>query len=84
MKKTILAALAALALAAAFPARATTFVKDLMVIGGTTSEVNDLKTTLTGQGWSVIDYDLNKGCGSSTDYIYLLYKAGNTPGGNSC
>ena len=77
-------AAAALSLAMALPAGATTFVKDLMVIGGTKDEVNDLKTTLTGQGWTVIDYDLNKGCGSSTDYIYLLYKAGNTPGGNSC
>ncbi len=55
-----------------------------MLIGGTKSHTDDLKATLTGQGWTVIDNDLNKGCGSSSDYIYLLYKTGNTPGGNSC
>ena len=75
---------ATLALGMGLAARAATFVKDVMLIGGTKTEVNNLKTNLTAQGWTFIDYDLNKGCGSSSDYIYLLYKAGNTPGGNSC
>lgn len=51
------------------------YIKDVMLIGGSKDEVNNLKTTLTGQGWKVIDKDLNAGCGSSSDYIYLLYKA---------
>ena len=76
--------LLSLATVAAPPVSATTFVKDVRLIGGTKTEVNNLKTNLTAQGWTFIDYDLNKGCGSSSDYIYLLYKAGNTPGGNSC
>ena len=50
------------------------FITDLMLIGGTKSEVNSLKTTYQNEGWTVIDQDLNKGCGSSSDYIYLLYK----------
>ena len=53
-------------------AHATTFVKDVMVIGGSKSEVNDLKTTYTGQGWTVINSDLNSGAGG--DYVYLLVK----------
>ncbi|MBO4820394.1 MAG: fibronectin type III domain-containing protein [Prevotella sp.] len=51
------------------------YLKDVMLIGGTSNEVNLLKTTLTSQGWTVIDNDLNAGCGSSSDYIYLLYKS---------
>ena len=50
------------------------YITDVMVIGGTKTEVNNLKTTYTNQGWVVIDKDLNQGCGSSSDYIYLLYK----------
>ena len=56
-------------------ATATDFIKDVMLIGGSSSEVNNLKTNLTGEGWNVIDVDLNKGCGSGSDYIYLLYKS---------
>ena len=50
------------------------FITDVMLIGGSKSEVNSLKTTYQNEGWTVIDQDLNKGCGSSSDYIYLLYK----------
>ena len=53
---------------------ATDFITDVMVIGGTQSEVNTLMDTYKGRGWKVIDQDLNKGCGSKSDYIYLLYK----------
>ena len=66
---------ATLALTAALPARATTFIKDVMLIGGTLSETTELKTQYQAQGWSVINYDLNHGCSGSTDYIFLLYKA---------
>ena len=51
------------------------YITDVMVIGGSKSEINALKSTYTAQGWTVIDQDLNKGCGSSSDYIYLLYKS---------
>ncbi len=53
---------------------ATDFITDVMVIGGTQREVNTLMDTYKGRGWKVIDQDLNKGCGSKSDYIYLLYK----------
>ncbi len=52
----------------------TYFVKDVMLIGGSETEVNDLKMSYRKQGWKSYDYDLNKGCGSSSDWIYLLYK----------
>ncbi|MBR5727717.1 MAG: leucine-rich repeat protein, partial [Muribaculaceae bacterium] len=53
---------------------AENYISDVMVIGGTQTEVNNLKTTYVNQGWVVIDKDLNDGCGSSSDYIFLLYK----------
>ena len=53
---------------------ATVYISDVKLIGGTKSEVNNLKSTYTSKGWKVIDYDLNKGCGSGSDYIYLMYK----------
>ncbi|MBR5117537.1 MAG: BspA family leucine-rich repeat surface protein, partial [Muribaculaceae bacterium] len=53
---------------------AADFITDVMVIGGSKSVVNSLKDTYTSQGWEVINQDLNAGCGSSSDYIYLLYK----------
>ena len=64
-------------------AHATTFITDVKLIGGTSDKTNELKTTLTNQGWKLIDYDLNEDCGSGTDYIYLLYMADeNTDGVN--
>jgi len=56
-----------------FTAGATEFFYNVKLIGGTKSEVNALKESLTSKGWKLIDYDLNKGCGSESDYIYLLY-----------
>lgn len=53
---------------------ATEFITDVMLIGGTKSEVNNLKAAYQSKGWTVVDKDLNDGCGSSSDYIYLLYK----------
>jgi hypothetical protein len=53
-------------------AYATDYISDVMVIGGTKNEMNNLKPTLQAQGWTVIDQDLN--AGASGDYIYLLYK----------
>ena len=53
-------------------AYATDYISDVMVIGGSKTETNNLKTTLTEQGWTVIEQDLNADAGG--DYIYLLYK----------
>ncbi|MBR5118514.1 MAG: BspA family leucine-rich repeat surface protein, partial [Muribaculaceae bacterium] len=55
---------------------AADFITDVMVIGGSKSEVNNLKTSYMNQGWLFIDQDLNAGCGSGSDYIYMLYRTG--------
>lgn len=53
----------------------TTVYTDIKVLGGTQEEIspywNDL---IDNQGWHIIDYDLNKGCGGNSDYIYLAIK----------
>jgi hypothetical protein len=74
MKRTIWLAAIPLLLAA-LPARATDFIKEVLVIGGTRSTVDDLANTYTNQGWTLVNKDLNAGCGGSSDYIYLLYRA---------
>ena len=56
-------------------AGATQFITDVMVIGGSKDVVEELKTTYKAQGWTLINNDLNAGCGSSSDFIYLLYKS---------
>ena len=77
------AAMLLLALATSTGAWAEEFITDLMVIGGSESEVNNLKSKYTNEGWTVINKDLNAGCGTSSDYIYLLSKKeSNTDGLN--
>jgi len=71
MKKILLLLVAVLATTTIW---ATDFITDVMVIGGTQSEINIMKPLYEADGWTVIDQDLNAGCGSSSDYIYLLYK----------
>jgi uncharacterized repeat protein (TIGR02543 family) len=71
MKRILLILVALLATTAAW---AEDYITDVMVIGGTQSEMEILLPSFTAQGWTVIDQDLNAGCGSSSDYIYLLYK----------
>ena len=73
MKKILLLLVAMLATTTVW---ATDFITDVMVIGGSKSDVNSLKTTYMNQGWLFIDQDLNAGCGSGSDYIYMLYKTG--------
>ena len=64
-------------------AGATQFITDVMVIGGSKDVVEELKTTYKAQGWTLVNNDLNAGCGSSSDFIYLLYKSEeNTDGFN--
>ena len=79
MKKFLLILVALIATTTVW---ATDFITDVMVIGGSKSEVNSLKTTYTSQGWTVVDKDLNDGCGSGSDYIYLLYRKGSDNGQN--
>ena len=51
------------------------FMTDLMLVGGADwSTVSAQINYYQERGYKVIDYDLNKGCGNGTDYIYLLYK----------
>ena len=71
-----------LAVTTTLTAGATQYIKDLMLIGGSESEVNSLKTTYQNQGWTVIDQNLNAGCSSSSDRIYLLCKYDTSSGAN--
>ncbi len=52
----------------------SSYIKDVMLVGGSKDEVNGLINHYKKQGWLVFDQDLNKGCGSSSDWIYLLHK----------
>ena len=81
MKKTIKAITLFLVMMTSASAWATDFIKDVMVIGGSEKETDNLKSSLRNQGWTVITRDLN--AGASGDYILLLYKSGsNTDGIN--
>ena len=60
-------------------ALAESFITDVMLIGGSKTTVDNLKATYTSQGWYVVNKDLNAGCGSASDFIYLLYKADTSP-----
>ena len=78
MKKTLYALFvrvllaAVLAGAASFPAQATAFINDVMLVGGSKTDVLRQIMTLRKNGWTIIDTDLNEGAGG--DYILLLYK----------
>ena len=60
---------------------AAEFITDIMVIGGSESETNELWYQLVEDGWKGINCDLNKGCGKSSDYIYMLYKTASNDDG---
>lgn len=57
-------------------ASARQYIKDVMLIGGSkgapASQLDSLKQQLTTDGWTFIDYDLNKG--GYGCYIFMLYK----------
>ena len=59
--------------------QATDLITDVMLVGGSGSEVNALKNTLLSQGWIDSGQDLNKN--ASGDFVYLLYKKRSTDGG---
>ena len=55
------------------------YITDVMVIGDKKeNNINTLKTQYQNDGWTLIDYDLNKGAGGA--YIYLLYKTTESQG----
>ena len=61
----------------------TPYITDLMLIGkNNKSEAEALKAQYVKDGWTAIEQDLNAGCGSKSDYIYLLYKVGNLASAN--
>ena len=58
---------------------ATDYIKDVLLIGhDDEDQFNALQASLVQQGWIAINKDLNAGCGSSSDYIHLLYKKEST------
>ena len=61
-----------LALTTSTGAWAKEFITDVMLVGGSQSEVKNLLKSYDSEGWKVINQDLNAGAGG--DYIYLLYK----------
>ena len=61
-------------------ALATDFITDVMLIGSDDKEeINSMMNVYENLGWTVIDNDLNAGCGEKSDYIYLLYKTTASP-----
>ena len=58
------------------------YITDVIVIGGSASEIESAYSTYTSKGYTIIRHDLNDGAGG--DYIWLGYKTGsraNTDGG---
>ena len=58
--------------AAWMPAMATTYVRDVLLVGGGKQDILTGETTLIPQGWKMSGQDLNDGAGG--DYIHLFYK----------
>ncbi|MBE6811512.1 MAG: hypothetical protein E7523_01385 [Ruminococcaceae bacterium] len=56
---------------------AGTFVEDIAIAADADKATAQGK--LTSNGYTLIDVDLNKGCGSGTDYIYIGYKTTTKP-----
>ena len=79
MKKRTMRIVACLlfAMFSTITASAQEYITDVMLIGAKTeTEYNNLKTQYTGEGWKVIDYDLNKGIPWGSGHgILLLYKS---------
>ena len=58
-------------------AEVPTYISKIAVAYG--AKESTPKDILTSNGFTVIDYDLNKGCGSTTHYIYMGYKTTQNP-----
>ncbi len=73
MKKRILTLFILIAMT--LTASATDFITNVMLLGNKNqSSFNSMLSDLTAAGWIDINYDLNSGCGSGSDYIHLLYR----------
>ncbi len=73
MKKRILTL--SILIAMTLTASATDFITDVMLLGNKNQNTfNSQLSDLTAAGWIDINYDLNAGCGSGSDYIHLLYR----------
>ena len=58
----------------ALTAGATKFITDVGLIGiQGESNINSLIKNAQNNGWTLVNKDLNAGCGPESDYIYLLY-----------
>lgn len=81
LRKTFMARLAMTLCLAVFSTTAwaqdqQNFVTDVLLVGCEGSNAREYFVNYYMQkGWTMVDYDLNKGCGSSSDYIYLFYKS---------
>lgn len=89
LRKTILARLAMTLCLAMFATNTWAqsgqqFITEVMLIGTKGSDARDYYVGMyTADGWKSTNYDLNAGCGSKSDYIYLLYRSSeNTDGQN--
>ena len=69
---SVLAALLALTVQTVWADTYPEYITDIIVVGGSSSEVNTAKSAHSD--YTFIETDLNKGCGSSTDDIYIGYK----------
>ena len=58
-------------------AEVPTYISKIAVAYG--AKESTPKDILTSNGFTVIDYDLNKGCGITTHYIYMGYKTTQNP-----
>jgi len=59
----------------ALTAGATKFITDVGLIGiQGESNINSLIKNAQNNGWTLVNKDLNAGCGPESDYIYLLYQ----------
>ena len=69
---SVLAALLALTAQTVWADTYPQYITDVIVVGGSTSEVNTAKSAHSD--YTFINTDLNKGCGQGTDDIYIGYK----------
>ena len=75
------AAVLLLLLVTTLPASAADFITDVMLIGNSDkTEIGKLLSDCQAKGWISTVKDLNGGCGSGSDYIYLLYKTQSSTG----
>ena len=66
----------AFALGAPHAASATECITDVMLVGSSWYQgLTNMIASYQAQGWKASTQDLNSGCGSDSDYIYLLYKS---------